>query len=91
MSGLPQSFPTFMSNFLKLFGTKRLTVTEPEHSQYIKGRLAELRIEDPKAYEEFSQFYGVFLDVVIQEKPATEQEPETENVGKKRGRPAKIS
>ncbi len=33
--------------------------------EYIQGRLAALRIEDPKAYEDYSKFYGVQVEARV--------------------------
>ena len=73
-------FPTSMAaDFLKLFMNERLTSSEPHHLEYIKGRLAHMKIEDPKGYEHYSAHYGVGVDVEVTKEP-----------GKKRGRPAKV-
>lgn len=61
-----------MADFLKLFHDKRLTPKEPQHLEYIKGRLANMKVEDPKAYSEFSDFYGVDLEVKVTKEPITE-------------------
>jgi hypothetical protein len=58
-----------MADYLKLFQNKRLSPGEPHHLDYIKGRLANMRVEDPKAYEEYSQYYGVKLDVEVTKVP----------------------
>lgn len=58
-----------MADYLKLFLEKRLTTSEQHHLEYIKGRLANLKVEDPAAYEEYSNFYGVNLDVKITKEP----------------------
>lgn len=60
-------------DYLKLFMAKRLTAKEPHHLEYIKGRLAALKIEDPKAYEEYSAHYGVTLDVAVTSEPKIEK------------------
>lgn len=54
-----------MADYLKLFMAKRLTPSEAHHLEYIKGRLAALKVEDPEAYKEFSEHYGVEVDVEV--------------------------
>lgn len=58
-----------MADYLKLFMAKRLTSAEPHHLEYIKGRLAALKVEDPEAYEEYSKHYGVTVDVNVTKQP----------------------
>lgn len=86
-----------MSNELKLFHDFRLSASEPEHLVYIKQRLAEMkadcRTEEQKAYyKQFSDFYGVDVEVKIVKEPKVESEkPVTKTVvtkvPKKAGRP----
>ncbi len=52
-----------MADMLKLFHDRRLTATEPEHLQYIKGHLAQLKFESNEQYEDYSEYYGVSLEV----------------------------
>ena len=75
-----------MADYLKLFHEHRLSVDVPHHLEYIKGRLANLKIEDPKAYDEYSAHYGVDIDVHVKKEPAKETPKEEP---KKRGRPSK--
>lgn len=72
-----------MADFLKLFHDKRLTVAEPHHLEYIKGRLANMKVEDPKAYAEFSEFYGVDLDVKVTKEPETKEKEKEKKAVKK--------
>lgn len=58
-----------MADYLKLFMDRRLTAKEPHHLEYIKGRLAALRVETPQLYKEYSEFYGVSLDVTVTKEP----------------------
>ncbi len=60
-----------MADYLKLFLDKRLSINEAHHLEYIKGRLASLKVEDPAAYAEYSQYYGVDLDVAVTKEPGT--------------------
>jgi hypothetical protein len=81
-----------MADYLKLFHAKRLTTNEPHHLEFIKGRLAAMKVEDPKAYAEFSDFYGVDLDVKVTKEPETVTDTFVVQVDKpKRGRPSKSS
>lgn len=64
--------PSYMADYLKLFHAKRLTSAEPHHLEYIKGRLAAMRVEDPKGYEEFSAHYGVTVTELKAEKVKVE-------------------
>lgn len=70
------------ADLLKLFGEKRLSPSEPHHLEYIKGRLAALKIEDAAAYENYSTFYGVGVDVKVTSQPEEKEEekPVTKNV-----------
>lgn len=86
ISGFYLSNPHSMADWLKLFLDKRLTPSEPHHLEHIKGRLAAMKVEDPKAYLEYSAHYGVGVDVV--DVPA--EAPVAEEPKKKRGRPAKV-
>lgn len=58
-----------MADYLNLFQSKRLSTNESHHLEYIKGRLAALKVEDPSAYKDFSDFYGVTLDVAVTKEP----------------------
>ncbi len=58
-----------MADYLKLFMDKRLTPSEPHHLEFIKGRLAAMKGEGQQEYTEYSQYYGVDLDVKLKEKP----------------------
>jgi hypothetical protein len=58
-----------MADYLKLFHSKRLTAAEPHHLEFIKGRLANLKFEDPRAYDEFSAFYGVDIEAKVTKEP----------------------
>jgi hypothetical protein len=58
-----------MADYLKLFHAKRLTTKEPHHLEYIQGRLANMKIEDPKRYEEYSEFYGVEVEAKVTKLP----------------------
>jgi hypothetical protein len=85
-----------MANELKLFNDKRLSANEPEHLVYIKQRLAEIKSDcktpDQMAYyKQFSDFYGVDVDVVVKKEPKVEKVTETVviQVPKKAGRPKK--
>ncbi len=86
-----------MADYLKLFHDKRLTPSEPHHLEYIKGRLAHLKIEDPISYENYSQHYGINLDVKVTKEPKSDvtiknnQVVKKKVVAKKKGRPAKKS
>lgn len=80
MSGFISS-PLSMADYLKLFMAKRLTAKEPHHLEYIKGRLANMKIEDPKGYDEFSQFYGVEIEAKVTKEPTTKTPKKAE--GKK--------
>lgn len=63
-------FPlTLMADYLKLFHARRLTPKEPHHLEYIKARLAHMKVEDPNAYKDFSEFYGVDMDVKVTKEP----------------------
>ena len=57
-----------MADYLKLFHARRLTMNEPEHAEFIKGRLAQLKIEDPVGYRDFSEHYGVDIEVKVKPK-----------------------
>lgn len=70
-----------MADYLKLFMDKRLSVKEPHHLDYIKGRLANMKFEDPEAYKNYSEYYGVGINVEVTKEPVTEKP--------KRGRPSK--
>lgn len=59
-----------MADYLKLFMDKRLTPAEPHHLEFIKGRLAAMKTEGQKAYEEYSAFYGVDVSVKVEKEPA---------------------
>ena len=96
--------PLSMSNELKLFNDKRLSVNEPEHLVYIKQRLAEMKADcktegQKEWYKTYSDFYGVDVDVKIVKEPKAEEKiaetPITETVvtevPKKKGRPSKNS
>lgn len=61
--------PTKMADYLRLFMAKRLTAKEPHHLEYIKGRLANMKIEDPKAYDEYSAYYGVEIEAKVTKEP----------------------
>jgi len=70
-----------MADYLKLFYAKRLTPSEPHHLTYIKGRLAALKVEDPKGYEDYSEHYNttevvepVVEEVIVEETPVVEEE-----------------
>ncbi len=85
-------------NELKLFHDRRLSASEPEHLVYIKQRLAEMKAdcrtpEQLAYYKQFSDFYGVDVEVKIVKEPKTKkEEPITETVVtkvKKAGRPKK--
>ena len=81
-----------MADYLKLFHAKRLTAAEPHHLEFIKGRLAAMKVEDPKAYAEFSAYYGVSLDVEVTKSPDTVTGSTSTTIAKpKRGRPSKSS
>ncbi len=58
-----------MADYLSLFQDKRLSASEPHHLEYIKGRLASLKVEDPLAYDVYSTYYGVDLDVKVTKEP----------------------
>ncbi len=60
-------------DYLKLFMDKRLSVNEPHHLEYIKGRLANMKIEDPISYEKYSEYYGVGVEVKVTKEPETEE------------------
>lgn len=60
-----------MADYLKLFYERRLSPSEDHHLEFIKGRLANLKVEDAKAYAEYSEFYGVDLDVTVKKVPET--------------------
>ena len=72
------SYPSYMSDFLKLFHDRRLTASEPEHLTFIKGRLASMKAEGDLSYDTWSKFYGVDVEVQVTKEP------------KKRGRKAKV-
>lgn len=81
-------------DYLKLFMDKRLSVEVPHHLEYIKGRLANLNVEDPSAYAEYSAHYGVEVSTKVTKEPDSKEEiNETADVEipKKKGRPAKSS
>lgn len=89
-----------MSNELKLFNDKRLSVNEPEHLVFIKQRLAEMKAdcktEDELSwYKTYSDFYGVDVEVNIMKEPKAkiDETPITEtfatDIPKKAGRPKK--
>lgn len=71
-----------MADYLKLFLDGRLTPAEPHHLEYIKGRLANMKIEDPVQYEKYSQLYGVGVNVEVTKEP----EDVPVEAPKKRGR-----
>jgi hypothetical protein len=58
-----------MADYLKLFHDRRLSPSEPHHLDFIKGRLANLKIEEPKAYEDFAAFYGVSIEAKVTKVP----------------------
>lgn len=60
---------THMADYMKLFYAKRLTAKEPHHLEYIKARLAHMKIEDPEGYKDMSEFYGVDMDVKVTKEP----------------------
>lgn len=60
-----------MADYLRLFMAKRLTAKEPHHLEYIKGRLANMKIEDPKAYGEYSEYYGVEIEAKVTKEPTS--------------------
>lgn len=59
-----------MADYLALFLDNRLTPSEPHHLEFIKGRLAAMKVEDPASYEKYSSFYGVDLSVEVTKEPA---------------------
>lgn len=63
------------ADYLKLFLNRRLNVTD--HLEYIKGKLATMKIEDPNGYKVYSEYYGVEMDV------QTIKEPEPVKRGRK--------
>jgi hypothetical protein len=71
-----------MADYLKLFLEKRLSVAEPHHLEYIKGRLAAMKAENDARYQEFSDHYKFSVEVSV--------EDNGEETKKKRGRPAKV-
>lgn len=73
-----------MADYLNLFLDKRLTPTEPHHLEYIKGRLAALKVEDPKAYAEYSAHYGVGMDVTVTKEPASLQKEVAKSIKPKK-------
>ncbi len=90
-------YPHSMSaDYLKLFLAKRLTAKEPHQLEHIKSRLAAMQIEDPIRYKEYSEFYGVSVDVEVTKEPSMSDKPITKTVTtevkmkKKAGRPAKV-
>lgn len=88
MSGLLPTPSTLMApDYLKLFMDKRLSVDVPHHLEYIKGRLANMKIEDPAAYETYSAHYGVEVEAKVTRVTATASTV----LPAKRGRPAKSS
>lgn len=52
-----------MADYLKLFMNRRLSTSEPHHLEYIKARLAHLKVEDEALYDDYSKFYGVEMEV----------------------------
>ena len=65
-----------MADHLKLFLDRRLNTKD--HLEYIKGRLANMKFDDPTSYKTYSEFYGVGVDVNVTNEP---------EVKKKKGRP----
>ncbi len=63
-----------MADYLRLFLDQRLTAKEPHMLEYIKARLAFMKIEDPAAYEKYSKFYGVEVDASVTKVPKTTEE-----------------
>lgn len=87
-----------MADYLKLFHAKRLTAAEPHHLEFIKGRLAAMKVEDHKAYLEFSAYYGVEVEATVTREPKTVAVEDTATGTvevpvkvKKPGRPSKSS
>jgi hypothetical protein len=69
-------------DIVKLFLDKRLSATEPEHLTIIKGQLAELKAQGDGRYQNYSDFYGVDLDVkVIKEPEAPAKQPQHSGKG----------
>jgi len=64
-----------MADYLKLFHAKRLNTDVPHHLEYIKGRLANMKIDDPIAYTEFSAHYGVDIEAKVTKEPETKAKP----------------
>lgn len=74
-----------MADYLKLFMDKRLSPSEPHHLEYIKGRLASLKVEDPSSYEDYSQHYGFSVDVTVSEpKKVVVEDDKPKKVSKKK-------
>lgn len=72
-----------MADYLKLFMAKRLSPKEHHHLEYIKGRLANMRVEDPRLYKEFSEHYGVSVDVEVTKEPVQVVTPDKKRRVKK--------
>lgn len=71
-----------MADYLKLFHAKRLTTAEPHHLEFIKGRLAAMKVEDPKGYTEFSAHYGVEIEATVTKEPKAEEKRVTKSIKK---------
>lgn len=80
-----------MADYLKLFMDKRLTTKEPHHLEYIKGRLANMKIEDPSSYDTYSEFYGVEIEARVTKEPTQEVSETSEETLPKKKRAVKSS
>lgn len=72
-------------DYLKLFLNRRLNMED--HGAYIQGRLANMKIESPAQYEEYSAFYGVDVEAKV---TIIKNNKVVKEKAKKVGRPAKV-